>query len=504
MACTTMLVGAKASNDGSTIIARNEDCENGDFNVKKFAVVMPEDQPRTYTGVTSHLTIELPEDPLRYTCTPNVDPSDGVWAETGINAANVAITATETISSNARVLGADPLVVYDPATGAPGGIGEEDLVTIILPYVRTAREGVERMGRLLEEYGTYEMNGVAFADEHEVWYIETIGGHHWIARRVPDDCYVVQPNRMGIDRFDFEDAFGEQRDYLCSADLAEWMAENFLDVSYGVDDAERSPKYAGLPKVFNPRDAFSSRTWFDMIYNNPRAWYIYATLNNTTPEFRGPEPKYKVESMDIPWCLKPERLISVNDVKQMLGTTYNGTIYNCYGNLGTKESRRLYRQVGINRTCETSIMTVRPYAPKACRAIQWVAMGSVPFNTAIAIFTNVEKAPAYLDTTPRISTDDFYWAIRLISGLADPEFFENENDITAYQQATLALGYEAMHRMDAELAAGDVSDEAARELLEASNERLCEAVKAKTDDLLARVLYHRSLEMKNRFSASDH
>ena len=501
MACTLMMIGNKASNDGSTIIARNEDCENGDFNPKKLVVVKPEDQPREYTGVNSHLTIKLPDNPMRYTCSPNVDSSDGVWGEAGINEANVAMSATETISSNARVLGADPLVTYDPETGTPGGIGEEDLVTIILPYVKTAREGCLRFGKLLETYGTYEMNGIAFADETEVWYIESIGGHHWIARRVPDDCYCVQPNRQGIDKLDFSDAYGAQKDYMCSADLAQWMAENFVDVSYGVPKLLRSDKYFGLPVVINPRDAFSSRTWFDMVYNNPRAWYIYATLNNTTPEFRGPEPKYKVESMDIPWCIKPERLITVEDVKQMLGTTYNGTKYNCYGNLGDEGSRRLYRQVGINRTCECSILNIRPYAPDAAKAVQWIAMGSGPFNTAIAISTSVDEVPEYLDTTMRISTDDFYWAIRLISGLADPEFFANENAITGYQQATMALGYQSLHSVDAELAKGG-SD--AMGVLKAANQRLCDAVMRQTDDLLSSVLYTRSMEMKNRFSASDH
>ena len=98
MACTTLLVGRRATNDGSTIVARNEDGEDFSFDPKKMIVVMPEDQPRTYTGVASHLTIELPDNPLRYTCTPNADPANGVWAETGINAANVSMSATETIS----------------------------------------------------------------------------------------------------------------------------------------------------------------------------------------------------------------------------------------------------------------------------------------------------------------------------------------------------------------------------------------------------------------------
>ncbi len=51
-------------------------------------------------------------------------------------------------------------------------------------------EGVIRLGSILEKYGTYEMNGIAFQDQNEIWWLETIGGHHWMARKVPDEAYV--------------------------------------------------------------------------------------------------------------------------------------------------------------------------------------------------------------------------------------------------------------------------------------------------------------------------
>ena len=135
-----------------------------------------------------------------------------------MNEEQVAMTATETITSNPRVLGADPLVEYKPAENddamQPGGIGEEDIVVLVLPYIHSAREGVKRLGSLLTLYGTYEMNAVAFQDSDEIWLLETIGGHHWIARRVPDNAYVVMPNQLGIDAFDLEDALTSQEEYM--------------------------------------------------------------------------------------------------------------------------------------------------------------------------------------------------------------------------------------------------------------------------------------------------
>ena len=115
MACTTILVGKKASYDGSTMIARNDDSGSGHFTAKKFVVVTPEEQPKTYISVLSHVKVELPEQAMRYTSMPNAEKGEGIWAASGVNEANVAMTATETITTNPRVQGADPLVVYQPA-----------------------------------------------------------------------------------------------------------------------------------------------------------------------------------------------------------------------------------------------------------------------------------------------------------------------------------------------------------------------------------------------------
>ena len=116
MACTTILVGKNASYDGSTMVARNDDSGSGHFTAKKFVVVQPEEHPAVYRSVISHVEVPLPGHALRMTAMPNAVEGEGIWAAAGVNAAHVGMTATETITSNPRVLGADPLVVYQRGT----------------------------------------------------------------------------------------------------------------------------------------------------------------------------------------------------------------------------------------------------------------------------------------------------------------------------------------------------------------------------------------------------
>ena len=172
--CTTILVGKNATYDGSKMIARTEDAPAGQFHPKKHIVVKPSEQPKHYKSVLTKFEMDLPDNPLQYTAMPNAISDEGVWGEAGVNIKNVSVSETETISSNALVLGADPLV--------DDGIGEEDILTVTLPYINSAKEGVERLGSILEKYGTCEMNGIGFQDENEVWWLETIVGHHFIEK----------------------------------------------------------------------------------------------------------------------------------------------------------------------------------------------------------------------------------------------------------------------------------------------------------------------------------
>ncbi len=498
MACTTFLVGKNASYDGSTMIARTHDAPSGEFTPHKFIVVKKDEQPRKYRSVISHLEIDLPDNPMQYTAMPRAVSGMGIWGSCGVNEANVGMTSTETLTSNERVLGADPLVKFIPAQGTKGspdyvaekagGIGEEDIFTIMLPYIRSAREGVVRMGSLLEKYGTYEMNGIAFQDVDEIWWFETIGGHHWIAKRVPDDCYVTMPNQFGIDAFDLDDAFGAQKNHMCSADLKEFVKKYHLDLS--------------LDGTFNARYAFGSNTDADHTYNTPRAWIMQRYLNPTTCKWEGDNPDYTPQSDNIPWCRKPERKITVEDAKYVLSHHYQGTEYDPYGKYGDPSKRGMLRSIGINRTCHLSLVQIRPYAPKEIQCLQWITFGSDVFNALTPFYANINETPEYLaNTTGTVTTDSFYWANRLVGALADAHYNQCSSHIERYQLAVQSKGHELLNTFDDRFTAEKPAH--AQAFCEEANKALESMIKKETTTVLDKVLNEASNNMKNRFARSD-
>ena len=485
MSCTTILAGKKATYDGSTMIARNDD---GRYDPKKLIVVTPDRQARKYKSKISHLEIELPANPMSYTSTPNVDLKDGFWAANGINEANVGMTATETTTTNPLVLGADPYVIYQERKGknkeVPGGIGEEDLVYLVLPYIKSAREGVLRLGSLLEKYGTYESNGIAFNDENEVWWLETIGGHHWMAKRVKDDEYVIMPNQFGIDNFDLNDAYGEKKDHLCCKDLKRFIKDNHLDLNKG--------------KTFNPRYVFGSHSDGDHVYNTPRAWFMGRYFNPNTYKWEGENADFTPESDNIPWSMVPEKKITVEDIKYILSSHYQGTKYNPYQKADCPE-KHIYRPIAVSKTNVMAILQIRGYMPKQLKGVEWICFGANPFNTVVPLYTYTDRMPKYVsDTTKEISTDNFYWSSRLIGALADPHFYSCAQLIERYQLKVASKGHKLINDYDQKMIKNKKYD-----LIKEANEEICAMAKKETLDVMDKVLLDASIHMKCTFARTD-
>lgn len=490
MACTTILVGKNASFDGSTLVARNEDSPAGLYSPKQILVMEAKDQPRKYKSVLSHLEFDLPENPYRYTYCPNSDRKEGIWGAFGVNEKNVSMTATETITSNERVLGADPLVVYKKGTDKEkeviGGLGEEDFVTVTLAYISTARQGVERLGKLLETYGTYEMNGIAFQDENEIWWFETIGGHNWMARRVKDDSYVIMPNQLGIDYFDFADAYGKKENFMCSQSLKYLVDKYDLDLRMDKN------------QDFNPRLAFGSHDDSDHTYNTPRAWVLLKKFN---PTFMREHSELGPESDNLPFEMVAERKITVTDIKWALSNHYQETPYDPYIK-GNVEKSKKYRPIGINRTNVLGLVQIRSNLPDELKSIEWFSYSSNVFNAMVPLYINVNTIPKYYASSEtKVTTDSFYWVNRLIAAICDKNYMDTSNACERYQNLIANKAMEHINNTDKKFKEEKPKD--IEEFFQAANQNFADFVEETSRDFLDKVLWIGSNNMTNSFSRSD-
>lgn len=467
--CTTILVGKDATIDGSTMIARSED-GGSTIIPEAFIAVNPKEQPKHYKAVISGQEIDdedLLPNPLRYTSAPDASGKNGIWAAAGINDATVAMTATETITTNSRIQGIDPLV-------EEGGLGEEDFVTLTLPYIHSAREGVKRLGYLVEKYGTYEMNGSAFADHDEVWYIETIGGHHWAARRIPDDAYVAAPNRLNIDFFDFND----EENFMCSSDL--------LDI---INEYHLNPDYQG----YNLRHIFGSSTIKDAHYNNPRAWYIHRYFD---PEWEG-EPG----DQDQPFITYAKKKISPEDIKFLESSHYQDTKYDVYSTTNTEAEKKLFRPIGINRNFETHILQIRNDVEEGIAGVQWLAFGPNTFNCLVPFYTNVTTTPASFQTGPDFDLTKIFWLNKLNAQLGDTNYKVYSALEQAFEEKTMAKLRQIENETDR--AVRGLTGRDLQEKLEEANQKMADLTYKQTAALTGEMVKDGHSSMKLKYDLLD-
>ena len=397
-ACTSILIGKQASLDGSVIIGRNEDSRAA---WPKHYIVHHHHEFKTnplFKSHDNHFQLKLPKIRLKYTATPEWTAKFGLFEEDGINEDNVAMSATESTYSNPYVLGFDPLV--------KNGIGEEAMVTVILPYVKTARAGVQRLGKIIEHYGTDESNGILFADQNEAWYMETGGGHQWVAERIPDDAYAVVANQTAIQNVNFND----RRNFMWSPYLRNFVRQYHLNPN---------------PDHFNFRQIFGTHSLADEYYNTPRVWYGQRMFN--------PEIHQSPQSQNLAFIMKSHRKLSIQDAQDFLASHYQGTPYDPIGT-GTREEKHRYRPISLAKTQESHVLQLRPNQPPETTGIHWLAMGVAAQSTYVPFFSGITRTPhAYQIGKQTYQPDSAYWIFKLAGILVDAHYLEFNPELEKIQ-----------------------------------------------------------------------
>ena len=181
LACTQMYMGNKLTADGDTYYGRAEDFDKR--YLKHFGIEPSHGPGHTYGSDESAFMYTSTKTTYRYTYVRD-HPSQwhgryDAYSEAGINEKGVSCSATLTTGMNADAEAADPLTKT--------GIGEYSYGSVILGESANAREGVELLGKIIDEQGACGNDQIIIADSNETWLFAALFGHQWIAMRLTDD-----------------------------------------------------------------------------------------------------------------------------------------------------------------------------------------------------------------------------------------------------------------------------------------------------------------------------
>ncbi|MGQ7369490.1 C69 family dipeptidase [Streptococcus suis] len=450
-ACSGFIIGKGLTTDGSILYGRTEDYpyppDNGAHN-KNYIVVPAANYAEgdmlvdeTFGFTAPHLANEF-----KYTSTPDAargDGSNGNYGAHGFNEKGVSMTATVTAIPNAKVLAVDPLV-------ESGGLGEPILIDYVLPRVTSAREGVELIAKTIDEKGSAEGNIVIIADKNEVWYMEILSGHQYVAIKFPEDKYAIFANTYYLGHVDFTDT----ENVIASAKVEEVakQADNYVTVdgqfhiakSYGpatYAEADRSRVYAGI-KLMDPA---SPVTYEDAVYDllrqptDPSRRFslqdTFALQRNRfehLPEFRPDDEAGKVKQGDN----------GAND--QAADTTYKYAL-------------------GNENVIDAHVYQINSSLPSAFGGTVWLGLAqtrNTPYVPFYGIVTDTYEA--FKNRSASYDTNSWYWTVQNIDKMAisHPELFG-----TSIQEKWIALESEwiaAQAALDAQYAG--LSEDAAVDL----------------------------------------
>ena len=254
-ACASIYVGSALTSEGAAIVARSEDLGGSIDKLFLYREAGTHKAGEVYHGCYG-FTWTFTHDTYAYTAFPddNGPGVDGVcpdcgsteenhtpYEEAGTNEKGLTVSATETLFPNRAMDEADPLV--------DGGIAESEIPTVLLSECASAHEAVELLLGIYDTTGAQEANGLFIADRDEIWYIENLSGHHYIALLLPDDLVFLEMNISVIGAIDLDDT----EHVIASEGLIETAVqagsfvgdaeENIIDFRNSCSDASEYPGY---------------------------------------------------------------------------------------------------------------------------------------------------------------------------------------------------------------------------------------------------------------------
>jgi dipeptidase len=343
----------------------------------------------------------------------------------------------------------------------------EQAMIFALQRCKTARSAVELIARLVDTHGFLpscgpESEALCIADPNEAWVFEVFSvgpdwtpdsgkpGAIWAAQRVPDDHVAVVPNWSIIKEIHPEKTgeFMASKNYMQAAIDRGWYDPN-------------GNKPFIWQEVYSPtpREWAVSRFWlfFTTFAPNYKEWPD-KTLKKP---FKGYDAYHQyLEPLSIyPFSIKPEKKVSVQDVIAFQRSVFPGTIYDMTADsdwlvpdengklvkspLTTPFPTQAWRELlditwrrPVSRGGYGMVAQLRSWLPDPIGGVYWLYLDNQHTSTYAPIYAGVQEiSPLYKTYDPdRFSENSARWAMDFVDNLLYLKWQDAMKDLEAQRK----------------------------------------------------------------------
>ncbi len=317
-----------------------------------------------------------------------------------------------------------------------------DLMRLALERAKTAREAIEVITQLIDDYG-YRSTGETFsiADTKEAWIMEMIGpgpggkGAEWVALRIPDGYISCHANKSRIGEFPLKDP----KNCLYSGNV----------ISFAIEKGYYDPK-SGKP--FRFCDAYCPATQKIQRHADARVWSIFrrsAPSKNFSPDYhRGIEG-----AESYPLWIKPDEKLSLSDVFALMRDHYEGTPYDMTKGVDAGPYGSPYRwrpldwtvdsieyswerAISTQQTAFSFISQSRYWLPDPIGGVLWYGLDDTYTSCYIPLYCSMDTIPKSftVGSLNKFSWESAWWVFNFVANFANLKYSYMLPEIQAVQK----------------------------------------------------------------------
>lgn len=409
-ACSNLIVGKKASVDGSVMVSYNAD----DY------------------GMFGHLCHYPAGTHPKGTMRQIYDWDSGVY-HGEIEEAPVTYNVIGNINEFQLSIGETTYGGREEMVDSTGILDYGSLIYVTLQRAKTAREAISVMTSLVEKYG-YNSEGETFSicDPNEAWIMEMQGtgagskGVVWVAMRIPDDAICAHANQSRIGKFNMKD----KKNVLYSKNV----------ISY----ARKMGWFNGKDSDFSWKNTYAFPDFSGRRFCDARVWSFF---NHYADDFDRYLPwalgKDK-DAEDMPLWIVPNRKLSVADVENGMRDHYEGTAlaldttsigggiyempYRPTPLTFTVDGKQYFneRPISTQQTAFTFVSQLRSWLPRDIGGVLWFGNDDANMVAYTPVYCGNTVQPACYNTkgadAVTFSSDNAFWLCNMVSNMVYPRY----------------------------------------------------------------------------------